>query len=113
MSVFLTDPGTGRHTSSSPVDFLDITPHLVPPSIFAKTDRAKNTKIESNDTAPVFSPVCGTHDASTMNAEQEKSYPLSAPPLCDKLDVFLPNGIRITLYQSGIDARTQLIKALV
>jgi hypothetical protein len=47
----------------------------------------------------VFSPACTDHDASS--------------PLCDRLDMFLPNGIRITLYHTGIDARTQLIKSLV
>jgi transposase-like protein len=115
VNVHTQQPAVDRqntHASSSSVNFLDITPHLMPPSTSTKKDCAHDTNAAPTDTAPVFSPACTDHDVSRGTAHDASS-PLCAPPLCDRLDMFLPNGIRITLYQTGIDARTQLIKSLV
>jgi hypothetical protein len=99
-------------------DFVDITRHLS----YAPTSLTKNNAhdadfSEYSDASPTISTSSGSRDASTTTtataAAHDESSPLSAPPLCDRLDVFLPNGICIILYQTGIDARTQLIKALV
>jgi hypothetical protein len=112
-------PTFRTHGYSEPIDFMDITRPLMRTIPSMPKDSSYDADVsKSNDVISRISATQPDHDASLTAASDEKRSPLCAPPLCadslcDRLDICLPNGIRMTLHRTSFDASVILIKSLV
>lgn len=93
--------------SSSTVHFMDITPRVV--SAFVQTDTLK-TKVcdETHNLASVPPVSPNLYDKNT----QPSSSPLSSSTFLGPIDMFLPNGLRMTFHQTSVATSVELIHAL-
>lgn len=107
-------PTSKTHDYSEHVDFMDITQPLMHITTSIPTNCTHDADASrSNDTVLGSPATQPDHDASLTAASDEKPSPLYAPPLCDRLDVCLPSGIRLTFHRTSFDASVMLIKSLV
>ena len=90
--------------SDTPIHFMDITPptiHLISPEgIEAEAYPQKTSDSISTSPASAHTVVQASHQTNPSEPHNQ-------------LDLFLPNGIRMTFHQASLDASITLIKSLV
>lgn len=94
-------------SSNSTVEFMDITPRVG--SSFVQADSLKTKvcdEIHNFASVPPVSPsLCNKNTRSS-------SAPLSSSPFLGPIDLFLPNGLRMTFHQTSVATSVELIHAL-
>lgn len=88
----------------APMHFVDITSHVI--RTLPKVEEEANEKTHLRGTNDYMSTPSSTHTADVSN----QTTPLAQD---SPLDIFLPNGIRMTFHQASLDASITLIKSLV
>lgn len=89
--------------SDAPMHFVDITSHVI--STIPKVEEGANEKTHLFETNGDMSiPSAHTAEASNQTTPLAQNSPL---------DIFLPNGIRMTFHQASLDTSIALIKSLV
>lgn len=91
-------------SSNSTVEFMDITPRVGSSCVQAAPKVCDETH-NFTSVLPVSPSLC---DKNT----QSSSSPLSSSPFLGPIDLFLPNGLRMTFHQTSVATSVDLIHAL-
>ena len=94
-------------SSNSTVEFVDITPRVASSCVQAAPLKTKVCDETHNfaSVPPVSPSLC---DKNTRSS----STPLSSSPFLGPIDLFLPNGLRMTFHQTSVATSVELIHAL-
>lgn len=94
-------------STSSTVHFMDITPRVASSCV-----QAAPLKTKVCDETHNFASVPRVSPSLCDKNTRSSSTPLSSSPFLGPIDLFLPNGLRMTFHQTSVATSVELIHAL-